>query len=515
MVARVLQGRGIAVIFKVIVLALLLSILGFLAISALAVGEVFIGIFIFLAMILLGLTYLTNKSVPMKFFLPGMLLLVAFVVAPIVYTVSMSAYIYQTGNYISKPAAIEIIQEQGVVPDDSGSSFDVRIGRDSFGSLQLLVTDFNQEKYYLATGASLVELAPEDVELDEFGIAASAPGFTLLPDEELAAIDQELNTYRFYFSDEFYLVLEGFDYAALYKQSLVYDSQRDVFENLQTGDIYIDNGRGNFANESNSEEILIPGWRTPVWFENYVNLVNDPQVRGPLLSVFIWTVSFAAITVITQFAFGLLLAMALDKKIRGRRFYRTVLILPYAIPSIMSILIWAGMFDSEFGAINALLGTDIAWFRDGNFAKLAVIVVNLWLGFPYFYLVSSGALQAIPTELAEAASIDGARPRQIFRLITLPMLLKILTPLLISSFAFNFNNFNLIYLLTGGGPRNDLDGEVAGATDILISYTFRIAFGTDVQNLGLASAISVVIFILVAVISLYGIRKSKVLDEFL
>jgi arabinogalactan oligomer/maltooligosaccharide transport system permease protein len=259
----------------------------------------------------------------------------------------------------------------------------------------------------------------------------------------------------------------------------------------------------------------MPGWRAPVWFENYVKLVNDPQVRGPLVSVFIWTISFAFLTVLTQFAFGLLLALALDKKLRGRRFYRTVLILPYAVPSIMSILIWAGMFDGEFGAINALLGTDIAWFRDGNFAKFAVLLVNLWLGFPYFYLVSSGALQAIPTELGEAASIDGARPIQIFSLITLPMLLKILTPLLISSFAFNFNNFNLIYLLTGGGPRNDLEGEVAGATDILISYTFRIAFGAETQNLGLASAISVVIFILVAVISLYGIRRSKVLDEFL
>jgi arabinogalactan oligomer/maltooligosaccharide transport system permease protein len=324
-----------------------------------------------------------------------------------------------------------------------------------------------------------------------------------------------LNTYRFFYSDEYYLIPEGFDFAAVYKQSLNYDPATDTFTNLQTGELYKDNDRGNFVAESNSEEVLMPGWRAPVWFENYVKLVNDPQVRGPLVSVFIWTISFAFLTVLTQFAFGLLLALALDKKLRGRRFYRTVLILPYAVPSIMSILIWAGMFDGEFGAINALLGTDIAWFRDGNFAKFAVLLVNLWLGFPYFYLVSSGALQAIPTELGEAASIDGARPIQIFSLITLPMLLKILTPLLISSFAFNFNNFNLIYLLTGGGPRNDLEGEVAGATDILISYTFRIAFGAETQNLGLASAISVVIFILVAVISLYGIRRSKVLDEFL
>jgi arabinogalactan oligomer / maltooligosaccharide transport system permease protein len=515
LIARVLRGRSIAVVIKVIVLALTLSILGFFAISALAVGETFIAGFVFLSMLLLGFTYLTNKSIPMKFFLPGMLLLVAFVVAPIVYTVSMSAFNFQTGNYTSKANAIEIIQDQGVVPDESGSAFDVRIGRDGSGNLQLLVTDYLAQKYFLATKDQYIEVPVDQVQLDEFEIAYSAPGFTLIPGEELPSLDQELNTYRFFYSDEYYLILEGFDFAAVYKQSLVYDPESDSFTNLQTGELYKDNGRGNFIAESNSEEVLMPGWRAPIWLENYANLVNDPQIRGPLFSVFVWTIAFAFLTVVSQFAFGLLLALALDKKIRGRRFYRTVLILPYAVPSIMSILIWAGMFDSELGAINALLGTDIAWFRDGNFAKFAVLLVNLWLGFPYFYLVSSGALQAIPTELGEAASIDGASPFQIFRLITFPMLLKILTPLLISSFAFNFNNFNLIYLLTGGGPRNDLDGEVAGATDILISYTFRIAFGPESQNLGLASAISVVIFILVAVISLYGIRRSKVLDEFL
>ena len=123
-------------------------------------------------------------------------------------------------------------------------------------------------------------------------------------------------------------------------------------------------------------------------------------------------------------------------------------------------------------------------------------------------------LQAIPSELLEAAAIDGANPRQIFRKITLPLLLQILSPLLIASFAFNFNNFNLIFLLTGGGPRNELDGEIAGATDILISYTYKIAFGSGTQDLGLASAISLIIFILVASISLYSLRKSKVLETF-
>jgi arabinogalactan oligomer/maltooligosaccharide transport system permease protein len=500
---------------KVIALTLILSILGTLGISAISVGELFIGILIFLSMIALGVTYLTRVSVPMKFFLPGMLLLFTFVVGPILYTVAMSGFQYQTGNYISKPEAIALIGEQGVSQDLEGTSFEVRLGRDPSGDLVLLVSDAMNETYYLSSSTSINEIPAESVERDEYLVATSATDFAPLPEDELSSLEEELSTLKFFYSEDFYLILEGFDLAAVYQPTMVYDSQNDQFRNIQTGEIYSDNGRGNFVNQTNPDDYLIPGWRSPIWLDNYAQLVNNPQVREPLLGVFIWTVVFASITVITQFAFGLLLALALEKKIRGRRFYRTVLILPYAIPSVMSILVWAGMFDAEYGAINSILNTDIAWFRDGNFAKFAVLLVNLWLGFPYFYLVSSGALQAIPPDLAEAASIDGAKPTQVFRLITLPLLLKILTPLLISSFAFNFNNFNLIYLLTGGGPRNDLDGEVAGATDILISYTYRIAFGTDIQNLGLASAISVVIFIIVAVISLYGIRKSKVLDEFL
>lgn len=165
------------------------------------------------------------------------------------------------------------------------------------------------------------------------------------------------------------------------------------------------------------------------------------------------------------------------------------------------------------GAINSLLNLNVQWLHDPWMAKVSVLLVNLWLGFPYFYLIAAGSLQAIPKELAESAGIDGANPRQIFRLITLPLLLRMLTPLLIASFAFNFNNFNIIYLLTGGGPAFQF-GSVAGATDILISYTYKLAFDTTIQNYGLASAISVVIFIIVAGMSMYGIRKSKVLDDF-
>ena len=230
----------------------------------------------------------------------------------------------------------------------------------------------------------------------------------------------------------------------VFRQSLEYLAQSDQFKSLITGDLYSDNGDGNYADLNYPSDKLEPGWRDPAWFSNYMRLFQDDRVRDPLVSVFIWTLVFASLTVLTQFAFGLFLALALNKPIRGRRFYRSILVLPYAMPSIMSILIWGGMFNTEFGAINEILGREIAWFQDPNFARAAVILVNLWLGFPYFYLVSSGSLQAIPTELLEAASIDGANPRQVFRKVTLPLLLQILSPLLIASFAFNFNNFNLI-----------------------------------------------------------------------
>jgi len=511
-VISVVRGK-LALIAKIVLLALISAIFLLLAQSAFAQKEYVIGIFLFAVILMTLFTYLTKKSIPLKFFLPGILLLLAFVVSPILYTVTMSGFNYKTGNIVSKDEAVLQIQNRAFEPDPAGSSFDIKIGTYE-GKPAILVSDIENKSYFLSTFEKRVPLSNSAVTLNEYLVAQSAPGFSPLPTDQLAAADSAYSGKRFIFKDEYFLSLEGLDVAIVARQTLTYIEKQDVFKNIITGTIYRDNGRGNYQVAGDSAAILEPGWRAPIWFENYAKLFTDSRFRDPLIRVFIWTVIFASATVLTTFALGLLLALALNKPLHGRRIYRSILVLPYAMPSVMSILIWGGMFNSEFGAINALLGTDIAWFQNPNFARTAVILVNLWLGFPYFYLVASGALQAIPNELLEAAAIDGANPRQIFRKITMPLLLQILSPLLIASFAFNFNNFNLIYLLTGGGPRNSLDGEIAGATDILISYTYQIAFGSSTQDLGLASAISLIIFILVASISLYGIRKSKVLESF-
>ena len=506
--------RGkIAFAFKLVALLLIASVLISLTQSAVAQGEYFIAGFLAITVLLLALTYLTKVSIPLKFFLPGILLLVAFVLSPIIFTVTMSGYNYKTGNIVSKDEAILQIKNRGFEPDANGTSFDIKIGRYQ-AQEALLVSDSLNNSFFISTENDRIPLLPADLTINEYGVAESAPDFEVLTDAEMATADEIYSLKRFKYQDEFFIALEGFEVGIVSRQVLSYDEAKDQFNNVVTGEVYTDNGKGNFAIAENPDIYLEPGWRAPVWFENYTKLFTEDRLRGPLVSVFIWTVTFASLSVITTFALGLLLALALNKPIRGRRVYRSILILPYAMPSIMSILIWGGMFNTEFGAINNLLGTDIAWFQSALFAKFAIILVNLWLGFPYFYLVSSGALQAIPSELLEAAAIDGANPRQIFRQITLPLLLQILSPLLIASFAFNFNNFNLIYLLTGGGPRAELDGELAGATDILISFTYKIAFGSSVQDLGLASAISLVIFLLVAGISMYGLRKSKVLESF-
>jgi arabinogalactan oligomer/maltooligosaccharide transport system permease protein len=512
MLVSIFRGK-FAFVLKIIALLLISSILVMLAQQALAQGEYLISVVLALATLSINFVYLTNKSVPLKFFLPGLLFLLAFVVGPVVYTVAMSGFQYQTGNTLSKPEAIEQLVKLGTAKDPFETIFDVAIGKTSNGELGLIYFDSLKNEFAISTEKSRrVELRGSIV-FDDFDVPLRSPNFTELSSDELSALDAQIPSLKFFYNDEYYLGLEGFQAASLYKQAIKFDAAKDEFVSLLNGDVYRDNGKGHYANTNNPEEILQPGWRAPIWFENYTKLVTEERIRTPFIQVFIWTIAFAGLSVLTTFALGLLLALALNRAIRGRRIYRSILILPYAMPSVMSILIWGGMFNTEFGAINNLLGTDIAWFQNAAFARTAVIVVNLWLGFPYFYLVASGALQAIPAELSEAAAIDGASPRQIFNKITLPLLLKILAPLLIASFAFNFNNFNLIFLLTGGGPIYQLDGELAGATDILISYTYKIAFNQGNSNLGLASAISVLIFLLVASISLYGLRKSKVLED--
>ena len=238
---------------------------------------------------------------------------------------------------------------------------------------------------------------------------------------------------------------------------------------------------------------------------------TDPRISGDFVGIFLWTLAFARLGRHDLPARAAARHHAQRPADEGQKIYRSLLLLPYAIPGFISLLVWSSFFNTDFGLINDLTGPHINWFGDTS-AKFAMILTNLWMGFPYMFLVCTGALQAIPGDLKEAATIDGASGLASFRKITFPLLLVSVAPLLVASFAFNFNNFNAIYLLTEGGPFSP-DNPTAGGTDILISYTIRLAFGAGGAQIGFASAISVLLFILTGVIAAIQFRATRALED--
>ena len=301
--------------------------------------------------------------------------------------------------------------------------------------------------------------------------------------------------------------------AYLAKSRYSYDEAADTLTDTESGTVYTADGKvGAFVASDGTQ--LDPGWRVFVGFDNYANMFARGDLAGPFLKALLWSFIFAAGSVLSTFALGLILGLVFaDKRIKGRKIYQSLMILPYAFPAFLATLVWKGMLNTDFGFINNVLlgGAKVPWLTDGLLAKFSILGVNLWLGFPYMFLVCLGALQSLPGDVEEAAKIDGASGLRTVWSIKLPLVLQSTVPLLIASFAFNFNNFSLIYMLTGGGP--NYPGMDVGQTDILISMVYKIAIESGSPNYGLASAMSIVIFIVVGVIAWLGFRQTKTREE--
>lgn len=233
------------------------------------------------------------------------------------------------------------------------------------------------------------------------------------------------------------------------------------------------------------------------------------------LGVVFWTLVWTICATLTTFIGGFGVALMVQKRgIRFKGFWRTLFIIPYAIPQFISLLIMRNMFNGEFGPINQYLNyfglSDLPWLTDPFWAKFTVIIVNVWIGFPITMLMVIGILSTISRDYYEAAQIDGASSFQQFRAITLPTVMFSFGPLLVMSFAGNINNFNLIYLLTNGNPANP-DYQSAGDTDILITWLYKLTMDTGKYNY--ASIIGIFIFILVASFAIINIRRTKAFKE--
>jgi len=224
-----IRGK-IALFIKVIVVTLFASVLLLLAQSAFAQKEYVIATFLLIAVLLLGLTYLTKISVPLKFFIPGILLLTAFVVGPILYTVAMSGFNYKTGNIISKEEAIVQIKVRGIEPAPSGLTFDIKLGTVE-GKPAILASDINTPEYFISTLEERIPLVASSLTLNEYGVAVEAPNFTPLTDSEFSTADKLFTGTRFTFDDQYFIALEGFEAGVVSQQILEFVPEADHFKN--------------------------------------------------------------------------------------------------------------------------------------------------------------------------------------------------------------------------------------------------------------------------------------------
>ena len=233
--------------------------------------------------------------------------------------------------------------------------------------------------------------------------------------------------------------------------------------------------------------------------QSFIGLSNfwDVITASGFIRVTLFTLVWTVVNVSAHIGIGLFLALLFQRtSIKGKTAYRTLLLLPWAVPSYISVLVWRGMFQPD-GFVNDLLGTNIDFLSDPTGAQIVVILVNIWLGVPFMMMSISGALQALPKDMYEAAELDGVIGWDAFRHLTLPNLRSALVPLTLLGFIWTFNMFNVIYLMTDGGP-NLYFGE-PGQTDILITYVYDVAFREGAY--GVAAAWSVIIFLMLLAFS--------------
>ena len=514
-----LLARGIGFFSGTVGLVIKLFLLG--AVSALALWAIGIlvadekwlaalGILVAALVIVAVYVVPSRRLIPLKYLVPGTVFLVAFVAIPIVSNVNIAFTNWSTLNNLTKDEAIVAIQERSLVPAaDAATYTSTPAKRD--GELVLLLRDDVTGDLYVGSPDGLEPLPPETATV-QGGTIVAAEGYEIVQGDELFTIDEELAALVIPTEGDSFVKPEGLTIATDVQPTLAYDSATDTVTDIESGTLFTDNDDGFYA--SPAGELLEPGWKTHIGFENFQTILTDPLVRDPFVRVFIWTFAYAFLSVLIQFAIGLFLAITLNKPdLKLRRIQRSLLVLPFAVPAFLAVLVWQGLLNDEFGIVNETLRTDVPWLTDPTWAKVACILVNVWIGFPYWFLVTTGALQAVPEELTEAARVDGAGGFQVFRKVTLPLLLVATAPLLIASFAFNFNLFNNIYFLTGGGPY-EIEQTVAGSTDILISYTYKVAFqaGSGAEY-GLAAAISIFIFFIVAGISAISFWRTRTLEE--
>lgn len=466
--------------------------------------------------VFVNVVLLRKETYPIRWMVVGLVLMALFTIYPIIFTIWVAFTNYGEGHLITKEQAVDQLTRQTYLPAE-GKAYTWTAFKSPEGEYALWLVDETENGYLARPGEPLAQPQPGELgvgELDVNGIPQAIEGYERL-NAFLAAADSNLTQVQFGEEGKTIQVRsprEAAELLLLY----VYDAEQDAMIDQETGLVY-KNLRGTFTTSSGRQ--LRPGFIESVRFDNFKNFFISPALRGPLVQVIGWNFAFAFLSLLLNFSLGLAIAVLFnDPDFPFKKLIRSLLIIPYTVPALITILIWRGMLNPELGvidrALEGLFGWAPPWFTDGGWAKVAILLVNLWLSYPYFMLICSGALQSIPSETLEAATVDGANSWQRFWRITLPLLFVAVGPLLIASFIFNFNNFNLIYLFNAGGPPIAGTPTPAGHTDILISYVYNLAFsGSRGVDYGFASAITIVIFFIVGTITLFQFRYTRMWEE--
>jgi maltose/maltodextrin transport system permease protein len=453
--------------------------------------------------------YATAQSVAWKYLFPGVAGMLIFVAFPLLYTVQIGFTNYSSNNLLEFERAKAYLLDQALADEEHAWAYTLHTEGQA---LRLKLTPPEG-----SVGEALVspplDLKPgkqtTPVQMQQMGSASLGQALNL---RDVISHRDALTTLQLKLPDGKVIRYAGLrEFGPI--EPLWRANADGTLRQLLSNTIYKPNRDTGFFETAQGERMQ-PGFKVNVGFANYTRMLLDADFRGPFVSIFIWTVLFAGLTVLFSTALGMTLAVLLEwQALKYRTLYRTLLFLPYAVPGFISILVFKGLFNQNFGEINAILdavlGIRPAWFADPTLAKTMIVIVNTWLGYPYIMILCAGLIKAIPADLYEASAIAGAKPLTNFFKITAPLIAKPLTPLLISAFAFNFNNFVLISLLTDGRPDYLNTKLPAGTTDILVSYTYRIAFTDSGQNFGLAAAISTLIFVMVAIMALLQLKITQ------
>lgn len=479
-----------------------------LAIAVMGDGNWFLGVTIIVVALTLSYVNLRPSLWPVRWMTPALALVGLLVIYPMVYTLYVAFTNYSDGHRYTKVEAVEMLGSSLYLPEGE-ASYEWEVFRDEGGTYALWLSSDDGQQFFAMPDQALVPVTGE--------VPDTYEGFTHLTGGERFRALSEIQEMKFGPTDNPIGIASRTE-AGVFRKKWEFDDAQNGLIDRETGTVYAaDDTTGYFVAPDGTTAPL--GYWVPVGFDNFTRIFTSSVISGPLARVFAWTVAFSFLSVISSFALGLLIALILNRGFPGVRIVRSLLLIPYAIPGMISILIWRGMLNPNLGVITtniqAIFGWAPNWQSDPGWAKVAILLVNLWLSFPYFMLIASGALQAIPSAIYEAAEVDGANGWHQFWQMTMPLLLVAMGPLLVASFTYNFNNFMIIEAMFGGGP--PMIGTTAppvGHTDNLISYTFRYAFSAGgTRDYGFASAIAIVIFLIVGALTLIQFRFTRRLEE--